>query len=119
MARAIDQFRPGQWVRVTQQIPQRNEVWTTRVTGIVERYEQCPTGSWYAHAKNNRLWLDRLVLRKEDGEVVVCNLDNYTCVEILQPLPDALPQISRKAAEPSVGGDPESGEEPAGTEHSS
>ena len=38
MARAINQFRPGQWVRVTQQIPQRNEVWTTRVTGIVERY---------------------------------------------------------------------------------
>ena len=91
MAKTIDDFQTGQRVRVTQQIPQRNEVWATSLTGTVERYEQRMTGSWFAHARNDRLWLDRLVLRKDDGEIVICNLDNYTRVEILQPPPDTPP----------------------------
>ncbi len=81
MAKPTDQFSPGQKVVVTQQIPQRDEVWTTRVVGEVVRYEQKKTGSWFAHAKDDKLWLDRLVLKKEDGEIIVCNLDAYTRVE--------------------------------------
>ena len=81
MAKPTDQFSPGQRVVVTQQIPQRDEVWTTRLEGVVVRYEQKKTGSWFAHAKDDKLWLDRLVLKKEDGEIVVCNLDAYTRVE--------------------------------------
>ncbi len=83
MASTVDQFEPGQRVQVTQQIPQRHRVWTTQVTGQVVRYEQRKTGSWYAHGKDDKLWLDRLVLRKDDGEIVVCNLDGYTHVELL------------------------------------
>ena len=81
MPTAIDTFTPGQRVVVTQQIPQRDEVWTISVRGEVVRFEQRRTGSWFAHAKDDRLWLDRLVLRKEDGELVECNLDQYTRVE--------------------------------------
>lgn len=83
MPTSVDQFKPGQRVAVTQQIPQRQRVWTTRVTGKVLRYEQRKTGSWYAHAKDDKLWLDRLVIEKDDGEIVVCNLDGYTHVEML------------------------------------
>lgn len=83
MAQSIDQFQPGQRVAVIQQIPQRDTDWTVRVEGVVVRFEQRKTGSWFAHAKDNRLWLDRLVLRKDDGEIVVCNLDQYTRVEEL------------------------------------
>ena len=84
MPKTIDQFKPGQKVAVTQQIAQRDEVWTTQVTGVVVRQEQKKTGSWFAHSKDDRLWLDRLVLEKEDGEIVVINLDPYTHVELLQ-----------------------------------
>jgi len=83
MAQTTDEFQPGQRVKVVQQIPQRDEVWVTEVVGTVVRYEQRQSGSWFAHAKGHRLWLDRLVLRKEDGEIVVCNLDSYTHIEIL------------------------------------
>ena len=83
MASSVDQFEPGQRVTVTQQIPQRDRVWTTQLTGEVVRYEQRKTGSWYAHAKDDKLWLDRLVIKKEDGEIVVCNLDGYTHIELL------------------------------------
>lgn len=78
---AIDDFKPGQRVTVTQQIPQRDEVWTLTVTGTIERFEQKKTGSWFAHSKDDKLWLDRLVIKKDDGEIVVCNLDKYTHIE--------------------------------------
>ena len=73
----------GQRVRVHQQIPQRDEVWTVKVEGEVVRREQKKTGSWFAHAKDDKLWLDRLVIKKDDGEIVWINLDAYTHVEPL------------------------------------
>ena len=81
MNQVCDPFTVGQRVTVTQQIPQRDEVWTSTVTGTVERFEQRKTGSWFAHAKDDKLWLDRLVIRKDDGEIVSINLDHYTHVE--------------------------------------
>lgn len=89
MMRTADQFTPEQRVRVTQQIPQRDTVWTTSFEGVVQRFEQRKTGSWYAHARHHKLWLDRLILRKDDGEIVVCNLDPYTRVEVLADAPAA------------------------------
>ena len=75
------QIQPGTRVTVTQQI--QNKGWSTAVTGTVESVEQRKTGSWFAHAKDYRLWLDRLVLKKDDGEIVVCNLDPYSRVEVV------------------------------------
>ncbi|MGQ0627889.1 MAG: hypothetical protein ACT4PL_07285 [Phycisphaerales bacterium] len=79
-------YAPGSRVRVTQQVPRpvNNSTMTTTSEGTVERYEQSKTGSWYAHAKDDKLWLDRLVLRKDDGEQVYLNLDQYTVVEVLE-----------------------------------
>lgn len=83
----VENIHPGQRVGVTQQIPHRNGGWTTRVTGRVVKVEQRKTGSWFAHAKDDKLWLDRLTLCKDDGEIVVCILDRYTSVEILAEAP--------------------------------
>jgi hypothetical protein len=80
-----DVFQTGSRVSVTQQIPRLRGVWVSRVEGEVVRYERRKTGSWYAHAKDDKLWLDRLVLRKDDGEIVVCNLDEFTHVDVLKP----------------------------------
>ena len=82
-------YQPGQRVRLTQQIPQRDEVWTIAVEGEVVRCERTRTGSWYAHGKDDRLWLDRLVIRKDDGELAMCHLDGYSHVEVLRP-PEAV-----------------------------
>ena len=76
-------FQPGQVVAVTQQIIAREHTWGQRVEGQVVRFERKKTGSWFAHAKDDKLWLDRLVLEKEDGEIVVINLDASTHVDIL------------------------------------
>ena len=87
-------IEPGQRGIVTQQIPQRDTVWTTAIQGTVERVEQRKTGSWYAHSRDNKLWLDRLVIRKDDGEIVMCNLDPYTHVQVVeQPKHEAQPEV--------------------------
>lgn len=44
-------------------------------------YDQQPTGSWYAHSKGDKLWLDRLKLRKEDGEIISLILDAFSHID--------------------------------------
>jgi hypothetical protein len=73
---------PGAKVKVTQQIAARDYSWASDVRGTVVSYEQKQTGSWFAHAKNDKLWLDRLTLRKDDGELTTLNLDEYSHVEV-------------------------------------
>lgn len=83
MTQPVDEFKAGQRVAITQQVPRQSGVWTGRVEGVVVRTEQAKTGSWFAHAKDDKLWLDRLVIQKDDGEVIVANLDPYTHVEVI------------------------------------
>lgn len=77
-AAAVTRYAPGTKVRVTQQVPRLTGVMTTTVEGTVVRYGQQKTGSWFAHAQDDKLWLDRLELKKADGELVVLNLDQYS-----------------------------------------
>jgi len=74
-------LQPGTRVRVMQQMPQVAQVWTTAVEGVVVRWRQAKTGSWFAHAHQDRLWLDRLEVRKDDGELVTLNLDRYSVID--------------------------------------
>lgn len=77
-------YQPGTVVRVTEQIPRRLDTYTTTVTGTVIRQERQKSGSWFARNKRNKVWLDRLIIRKDDGEISILNLDEYTVVEVLQ-----------------------------------
>ena len=72
---------PGARVRVTQQLPHRDQTWVNTVEGVITRYQQAKTGSWFAHARGDQLWLDRLEVELDDGEVVILNLDRYTVIE--------------------------------------
>ena len=81
MALETTLHQPGRRVRVTQQLAQRDRVWTNTVEGVITRYQQSKTGSWFAHAKDDTLWLDRLEIRLDDGELVALNLDQYTVIQ--------------------------------------
>ena len=82
-------FEAGTRVRVVQQLPQGDRVWTTATEGTVVRYRQAKTGSWFAHGRDDKLWLDRLELRLDDGELVTLNLDHYSVVEEIASAGDA------------------------------
>ena len=89
-------YSPGTTVRVTQQIPRRIDTYTIVIEGTVIRQERQGSGSWYARNKKNKVWLDRLILQKSDGEVSILNLDEYTRVEVLsgaEPVTAAPPLV--------------------------
>lgn len=80
-------YQPGKRVRITQQIVRNTrEPLLITIEGVIINYEMSKTGSWFAHSKDDKLWLERLIIRRDDGEEVVCNLDRYTHIE---PLEDA------------------------------
>jgi hypothetical protein len=91
------QLVPGARVKITQQIAARHYAWSSDVRGIVVGFEQKQTGSWFAHSKNDKLWLDRLVLRKADGEMTTLILDDYTRIEI-EPATSATPAPAAAAS---------------------
>ena len=82
MSSETQAFEPGTRVRVTHQISNsHDESWTNTIEGVVRRYRQAKTGSWFAHAKDDRLWLDRLEMERDNGEIVILNLDQFTLIE--------------------------------------
>ena len=78
-------FPPGTPVRVRQVTERRGKPIETEVVGVVQSWERQPTGSWYAHGKDDRLWLDRLKLRKVDGEETLIVVDDGTSIARLEP----------------------------------
>jgi hypothetical protein len=73
---------PGAKVKVIQQIAARDHSWASEVRGTIVEYAQKETGSWFAHSRDDKLWLDRLVIRKADGEITTLILDDYSSVEV-------------------------------------
>ncbi len=78
---------PGTRVRVEQRIVQRDADWHTQIEGEVLSHEMEPTGSWYAHGKNDKLWLARLRIKKADGEISAVNLDGNSRITLLSGKP--------------------------------
>lgn len=81
MSPSLGKYSIGQRVKVTQQTPRQSGVITTTVEGVIRKFGQHKTGSWFAHSKDDKLWLDRLEIQKDDGEIVVLNLDRNSVVE--------------------------------------
>ena len=73
----------GSMVRVTKQLSLGNGPSSFVIEGEVLRVRQSKTGSWYAHSRDKKLWLDRIELKKVDGEIVIVNLDDATVVEMI------------------------------------
>ena len=80
---------PGTHVRITQHIAFGLDPSTTTVEGEVLRVGQQATGSWFAHMPDDKLWLDRIELRKANGELCKINVDRNTHVEIVGGSADA------------------------------
>lgn len=85
----FEALKPGQRVRIRQKIDRRERDWQTTVEGVIAQVEVAKTGSWYAHSKDNKFWLRRVRIRKDDGEISALNLDQFTEVELLADAPHA------------------------------
>ena len=92
------QLVPGAKVKVVQQIAARDYTWTTEVRGTIVEFAQKETGSWFAHSRDDKLWLDRLVIKKADGEITSLILDDYSNVAI-EAAPAAAPEAVAPAGQ--------------------
>ncbi|MBI1825633.1 MAG: hypothetical protein HY287_14165 [Planctomycetes bacterium] len=79
------EFSKGTPVRVTQITKRRGLPISAHVVGVVEDWEELPTGSWYVYGRNDKLWLKRLRLRKVDGEETLLVVDDSTSIARLEP----------------------------------
>lgn len=78
MSPLVSSLAPGRKVRITQEIAARHYSFTTPVEGTIVKIERRPTGSWFAHGEADKFWLDRIVLRKADGEITTISLDEHS-----------------------------------------
>lgn len=85
------QFPVGTPVCVKQQVDRRDAPYQIEVIGVVESWEECSTGSWFAHPGNrpagspdDKLQLKRLRLKKADGEQVLLVIDDSTEIARLE-----------------------------------
>jgi len=81
------QPKPGQRVRIFQEIDRREGNWTHELVGTVLTVQAEKTGSWHADGKDGKLWLNRVRLQKEDGEITTIVVDRYTRFEVLADAP--------------------------------
>ncbi len=77
-------FPVGTPVCVRQVTRMRSEDFASEVVGVVESWEDKPTGSWHAAGKDHKLWLRRLKLRKADGECSLIVVDDETYIAKLE-----------------------------------
>jgi hypothetical protein len=70
---------------VAQEIERREGNWKREVVGVLEQVRMEKTGSWFAHSKDDKLWLCRIRLWKDDGELTTLTLDPLTTIEVLAP----------------------------------
>lgn len=75
---------PGDRVRIVGKIVAHDETWLAPAEGEVISVHSEPTGAWFAGQKYAHLWLMRLVLRKDDGELHSLVVDQNTQVDLLK-----------------------------------
>jgi hypothetical protein len=79
----FEALKPGDHVKITQRIKVGLKVWTTTVTGIVERTERRREGLTVKRNFDDKAFADLIVLKKDDpaGEETTLALDEYTHID--------------------------------------
>lgn len=76
-------YSPGTRVRVTQYVRVGHRRWLTSVEGIVEHESRRPVGGIEMGGKATYCLQPTLRLRRDDGELTECALDDDSQVEVL------------------------------------
>ena len=74
-------FEPGTRVKATQRVRVGHREWSTFVVGTVEREGVRPVGGMEMGGKSLYCRQKTVRLRRDDGEIIVVALDDWTKVE--------------------------------------
>ena len=79
----FEELRTGDHIRITQRIKVGLKIWSTVVSGVVERTERRRNGLHVKRSPDDKAFTDMILLRK-DGDAAVettVALDEYTHIE--------------------------------------
>ncbi len=79
----FETLKPGDHVKITQRIKVGLKIWTTTVTGTVERTERRREGLAVQRSFDDQAFADLIILKKDGpvGEETTVAMDEYTHVE--------------------------------------
>jgi len=79
----FESLKPGDHVKITQRIKVGLKIWTTTVTGTVERTERRREGLATQRNFDDKAFADLILLKKDGpaGEETTVAMDEYTQVE--------------------------------------
>jgi hypothetical protein len=79
----FETLRPGDHIKITQRIKVGLKIWTTSVTGTVERIERRREGVAVKRNFDDKAFADLVVLKKDGAvpEETTVALDEYTQIE--------------------------------------
>ena len=79
----FEALKPGDHVKITQRIKVGLKIWTTTVTGTVQRTERRREGLAVKRNFDDKAFADLILLKKEGpaGEETTVAMDEYTQVE--------------------------------------
>jgi hypothetical protein len=80
---SFEALKPGDHVKITQRIKVGLKIWTTTVTGTVERTERRREGLAVKRNFDDKAFADLILLRKDGpaGEETTVAMDEYTQIE--------------------------------------
>lgn len=76
-------YRTGARLRVTQEVRVGHRRWTTQVEGVVESDGHRPVGGMEMGGKASYCLQPTIRLRRDDGEVTVVSIDDWSRVDEL------------------------------------
>ena len=79
----FESLQPGDHVKITQRVKVGLRIWTTAVTGTVERTERRREGLAVKRSFDDKAFADIILLKKDGpaGEETTVTMDEYTHIE--------------------------------------
>jgi hypothetical protein len=77
----FSQLRPGDQVRVDHLVKVGMKTWQTTTKGAVVRTERRQHGLHFRRNRDDKVYSDLIILRRDDGELTTVTLDEYTTLQ--------------------------------------
>lgn len=81
--RLVAELRPGDRVECIHEVKVGQQVWSTRTVGTVERVERRRHGLHFRRNRDDKVFSDVVVLRRDDGELTTVTVDEFSALRRL------------------------------------
>ena len=76
--RLFAELAPGDRIECVQEVKVGSQTWNTRAVGTVVRTERRRHGLHYRRNRDDKVYSDVIVLRRDDGELTTVAVDEFT-----------------------------------------